>query len=42
MVLFEKDGTAVLKRQVKEGNPVFSEDYTVPKQRFDNVLFPVF
>lgn len=41
MVLFEKDSTAILKRQGKEGNPVFSEDCTVPKQRFDNMLFPM-
>lgn len=40
MVLFEKDTTAVLKRQVKKGNAVFSEDRTVPKQRFYNILLP--
>lgn len=41
MVLFEKDSTAVVKRQVKKGNAVFSEDHTIPKQRFYNILLPM-
>lgn len=40
-VLFEKDSSAVLKSQVKEENAVFSEDHTVPRQRFYNILLPM-